>query len=781
MLKLCKSLFESKSASAAKEISRYLSSHGNQVSAEVAEKCIQLAIEAKDISDLDARDDVVTSLLQNCLPARRWLARRLSESVTTVFEEVFDIGNAAATGMAMVVTDIAAWPSESQRESCEKDVFLLALAKLMESGHDYDGRAMREIARLLSVDGKKIEQLVDEESFDAILAALDVRWPIDVRSQATVATAKFFEFAEDRGRTYLTKFITQRIGRQTNDGLIVAFSAAAGVFPIVPSIASALFLTEGFVPSLVPMLETRSKSRKVERAALEMLSAACMDGGCREAIAKHCLNWLHSVMSAGEDEARGQAAVVCAKISIVTAKSPASTAGGSDQDSRVLVARFKTMLFQNSETQLKHAVEGLAFASTQPKVKEEIVNDSDLLKKLLGFARYRATSNAKAYPKSRPAAYLEYPFLIQSAFGLLTIFYNITRYVPNQSEEQKRMAQLQAYANASKDTGQVDPLDDDNHVEKRCRAVFEADALEALNALSEADRAKGLSPTSLSLCASIILSLSRTSSLRGKMVQQGALPLLLKVYEKNSNTEIANRVTAAHAMARLLISADPNLVSDKVEPTAKSILSLMVDEASSHTDGPRDLLPTFEGLLALTNLVSEPRFGVGQDVVKAAFPKLVDFLTSSNQYIQRASTELICNLMTCPEGIEKFADGSKAAANNIHILLALADVEDVATRRAASGALAMITEFEAVAKAILARDRGMKIVVQLMEDEDAGCVHRGFVCVRNLVMMEGKTGHECRESLKGLGALDMMREKLRTANDEALLQSAVEIYKALNV
>ena len=58
-------------------------------------------------------------------------------------------------------------------------------------------------------------------------------------------------------------------------------------------------------------------------------------------------------------------------------------------------------------------------------------------------------------------------------------------------------------------------------------------------------------------------------------------------------------------------------------------------------------------------------------------------LLSGNTLVQRASVELVCNLMLSPTGVTKFADGGAKAKTRMHILLALADVEDVATRRAA--------------------------------------------------------------------------------------------------
>ena len=173
-----------------------------------------------------------------------------------------------------MVLDVNAWPNESARENAERDVFQLFLAKLLEVGHDHDGKALKGIARLLATDSQKLHEVLDKDTFEAILCSLDNQLSVDVRSQATLATAKYLEASSSEGQKLLLEFIQTRVARQRNEDLITAFSVAAAVFPMVPSIASTFFLFEGFVPSLAPLLQKKIKSEKVEHAALEMLSAA---------------------------------------------------------------------------------------------------------------------------------------------------------------------------------------------------------------------------------------------------------------------------------------------------------------------------------------------------------------------------------------------------------------------------------------------------------------------------------------------------------------------------
>ena len=739
-----------------------------EVPGDVATECLELVIQCRYLKEDGnlIRDNIVSGLFRESRAAKAWLGKRLKQAATENFEEVYEIGDGSANAITAVVLEPSIWVTEPGREACERDVFQLFLAKLMEVGHDHDGRALKGIARLLVADASKLHVLIDESTFDAILVSLDDRLPIDVRSQATLATAKYLEASHDQGQNVLTKFISSRVARHSNEDLVLAFSAAAAVFPIVPSIASNLFLIEGFVPSLIPLLEKKAKSERVEQAALDMLSAACLDSACREAIGKHCSAWLSRVMDHGKDPRSGLAAVILAKVRGQASKEPDEKGPKTQEDGKSideLVSRFKLMMGNNEKFTRQSSIEGLAYASVDPKVKEALARDKDFLEKFLHALR---TS----------------PVEPTNAFGALTLIDNLTRYMPTLSEEQKRMTQLKAYANASRTSMQPDPLNEDSAVTVRCKIMVDAGTVSVLVAIS-----KHLSPASLTILFNILLSLSRTASHRGLIAQQGGAKLLLQTYTSmtgSSGTDVQSRHTAAHALARLLVSVDPNLVfsSSGTPPLTSAIrplLSLLSEDPSQISDGPRNLLPTFEALLALTNLASTPAPQAAEAIIRLAFQKIEELLLSNNTLIQRASTELVCNLMSCPSGIAIFADESKVAARRLHILLALADVDDEATRKAAGGALATITEFEGVVKAILERDRGVEILIALCEDENEDVVHRGVVSIRNIVCLNGEVSIKAKSKVEELKGLEVLRAVLQGSKKRAVVETGTEALKAL--
>ena len=720
------------------------------------------------------RDGIVAGIIRESMVAKSTLAKQLIDKPTETFEQYYAVGDNTANSLAGLVLDKQPWSSEITREASELDVFMLFLAKLLQVGNDYDGRALKGISRLMASDANNLAKLIDSDIFDAILSSLDIRLPIEVRSQATLTVAKFLEVCAEEGQQYLTHYIQLRVQRQTCMALTRAFSAAAAIFPIVPSMGASMFLIDGFVPSLVPLVSKKSENDVLEQAALEMLSAACIDSGCRQAIGKHFSGWLHQILDSDTDHHKGLAAVILAKIQGLISnpvngqtREAAYNVGNATDD---LISRLQRMMLSSSQDKITSAIEGLAYVSSRSEVKETLSKDTEFLAGL--FAVMKSSSKSTT-----------------NTFGALTILSNMASYPPTHTEEQKKMSQLKAYASASKPSD-PHPNDLPPAVTARCRALLSADVVSAIVNLPRSS----LSSTSLSLAFSIFLSLAQTQTHRGVIAQQGGAKFLLQSYALITGTSIQDhsaRHTAAWALSRILISVNPILIfpasgSPPLTSSIRPLVSLLStpNTASSNPfssnnnseEQPRSLLPTFESLLALTNLAScPPSTGIQSTIVKSAnMPSTIeDFFLSENQHIQRASVELACNLCVSPEGLALFtptmttlldanegiADPStdSAAKRRLHILLALADSPHVATRRAAGGALASITSTPAGVSAVLARDRGGVLLLGLCgpEEKDEGCVHRGLVCVGNVI---GIGEEEGRRKIREIGGVDVLRD-----------------------
>lgn len=487
------------------------------------------------------------------------------------------------------------------------------------------------------------------------------------------------------------------------------------------------------------------KSKRLEQAALELLSAACVNKSCRELIRRHCIAWLQTLSDERDGVHEALAALVLAKVS---------------EESIDEVTSKLSDLALSADNEPDQAVEGLAYVSLQPKMKDKIVAQPALLARLVTAL------------KGRPSA----------SFGTLTVFSNLTAYPLIQSEEAKKMSQLKAYANSSKPAPE-DPLDDEKHVTARCKTLLDQNLVPAIVACCR----QTVSPAAIALAVRILLSIAKEQKHRPKMAQQGSIRLLLQIVERSSKTDKSTNEaslverTASHALARLLISINPAHVFTSGLP-ATSAVSALIPLLSTESDSEeRDLLPIFEALLALTNLASMEDNAAGDLVIRSALGKIEDLLFSSNTMVQRASVELVCNLMASPNGVASFADGSSDANRRMQILLALADVEDLATRRAAGGALAMLTEWDLAMRAVLdAKDgKGVKSVLTMCKDDSEEMRHRGMVCVSNLVNGPGEIGSRSVRAIKQQNGVEALTAALKRSKTPEVLSLGIGALKQL--
>lgn len=755
------------------EAVKYLRSSEASNAAAVALECMQILLECRQSTMSDAQDFIIAELARSSPAVREYLVAELQESTTSFFDNVYERGDDAANCLRSVVLDDKLWPTEDVRLRVEDDLFQLFLAKLMETGHDHDGRALKGIALLLIADTQRLHTFVDQEAFEALMGSLDLRLPPDVRGQATLVLSKYFEVAEATGKEYLTKYIKSHIERKKGDDLVLAFSGAAHLFPVIPHIMAQLFMTDGFLTLIMPILDRKFSSPIVHDAFLNLLNAACIDGACRTAIAQNCASWLSDKVSNGTGKQPAVAATVLAKLrtSGLDVKIGTQKANKADDDVSELVDLFKNSLAVVEEGKtVSDSIEGLAYTSLKSEVKESLAKDRKFLKTLLDTLDEHHDSP-------------------EVVVGGLSIISNLTQYAPNLSEEQKKMSQLKAYANASKPV-EPSPLENEEHVRARCTAAVEAGVVASLARLN-----KSRSPATAQLTDKILLSLSKNAKDRGKLAQQGAVKILVSHASRNLQLENKSQATTdgAHALARVLISLNPAHVfpggltpdiTDAVPPLV-ALLKAPGREGFSN-DQPRDLLPVFESLLALTNLASAPNPNAASFIIKSSWDDIEDLLLGNNELVRRAACELICNLTVVPTGAEKFADGSKRAAQRIHILVAMADVEDLPTRRAAGGALAMLTEqYVTVISAILDLKRAPEILLELCEDGDQGIVHRGLVAVRNMLCcdeddVENKElSLRARELFKKEDGVEKLKNALKKSKDPELLSVGVQALKVL--
>ncbi|KAK3662226.1 SWI5-dependent HO expression protein 4 [Elasticomyces elasticus] len=753
------------------EKARQALNQGRQLSRPEAEEAYDLLTQSTNHDNPTSKvDELLSIFLQRHTSARQLLAEKFPADSTKVFNQLYIIGDEAFKALFSILLDSSLWPTDDGiREKACREIFRFSLATVKSAGPgpgvQRSGRAMRAVTHILAVQPGTVLELIDQGVVDIVLAELDLRLDGRVRRRGILATSRILEVTGEKGEGWFETFVKTKVAGGGEEGLVLAFSAAGPVFPILPQVAATLFLTEGFVKGLVANLERNSegagggkrKSPILEQAALELLSAACVDKACRDAINQHCLPWLRHLSDEQEGGHRGLAALVLAKLS-----------GGDEVgDVTSKLTNLVVASGNGSGNEIEQAIEGLAYTSLQPRVKEEIAGNDGLMASLVKALR------------SRPAA----------LFGCLTIFTNLTAYTPALSAEAKKIAQLKAYANQAKPADH-DPLDSDKHVTARCRKLLDHDVVAALAAICSAKQQSPMSTANSLLSVGILLNVAKEQKHRAKMAQQGAVKLLLLLRERASQTKAEVNTTqiiafrASHALARILISINPEHLFSGALPASSAVGALVpllsplvVTTGAQGGNEQRDLLPTFEALLGLTNLASMDGDTTAQDLLlrEAAFAAIEELMFSDNVLVRRGCVELVCNLMASPGCVAKFAEGSADSRRRLLVLVALTDVEDLATRRAAGGGLAALTEWDAGVTALLdVKDgKGVQAVVRMCGDESEEVVWRGVVCLGNVVGAPGEVGKRAVGMLKELG-VDGIKKRLRSVEDEGLRGLAIE-------
>ena len=168
---------------------------------------------------------------------------------------------------------------------------------------------------------------------------------------------------------------------------------------------------------------------------------------------------------------------------------------------------------------------------------------------------------------------------------------------------------------------------------------------------------------------------------------------------------------AAHALAKLLVTTNPGLLpQSKLMDSMSPLLELIRSN---------DQLSEFEGLLALTNILSE-----GMEYKERAMElgalRVFEFCQfSDNHMVRRAATEALSNLIPLPSMFEHM----KESKDRVKLWLGL--IEDWDTdfegafeaARAAAGGLAMLCQDPDIADIVIGFD-GLAMMLALLQTEN---------------------------------------------------------------
>jgi hypothetical protein len=584
---------------------------------------------------------------------------------------------------------------------------------------------IKDVAKLLSIN-TTLAANISELQFKYILSLTDTRR--DTRATATVAAAKYLEAKGDSAEKSLSDFITENATSNNENYQIQAFSAASALFVLTPKLLSQLLTTNGVIPLLSTVT---GKSKASKSAILELLDSACVDAACGKAIAEHCHSWLEQMFNGKDEESASAAAVILSKLPLGETNDPET------------VDRLLQLYSSSNEATRFSAIEGIAFASRKPFTKDLLTRHSTFIKSL---PKELNDTNDK-----------------RLIFGVVTTLTNITEYTPRLSEEKKRIAQLKDLSESKKPQDR-DPLETDEAVTKRCKIVLDSGIVSALSSRTS------YSPGTLSGVAKIIFSLSQNQKERGKIAQAGGVKLLMRIIS-SLQTDQTTKQISAQGLACLLISVNPELYFRNSSVPVQSVITALLDLLDSDS-----LLATFESLMALTNIASIDDT-TRRQIFTSNWNRIEELFLSDNTLVRRAAVELLCNMVNLVDVIESFT--GKKGVNRLHIALALADVEDLPTRLAASGALAILTMHPDVVLGIIERPRGFNVLLDTARDAVPDLQLRGLVCITNALQVPQPTMSLAVKAIKTAGAETKLKELVKRSSNPEINEMVLFVLQAI--
>ena len=439
---------------------------------------------------------------------------------------------------------------------------------------------------------------------------------------------------------------------------------------------------------------------EVQVGAAEMLASACCDSKTAKSVALHCTDFLVNAWRATGPHQHGlkkASAFVLSKIMMMSLER-------LENEIEALFALLRSVVLEASGD-LGVAVEAVAYISLHPKIKNIVAYDLVFLRCLFGHSG----------SDDEPLRY-----------GIALILGNVTAVPREMSDDQVQLRKLQKMSlpTSQQKTGaaEVETL---ANVQKRVDFMVDCGLVASIVSLAKSNR--DLVKHQVAKC---LHSVSLSQKHRGGMIQLGCCRVLLTTYkvedatvketdtmssDLNRDGNSSTKMISAQALAKLTITTNPSLAfrGEMIYEVIRPLLHLLSAEHG---------LLQFEGLMALTNLAS-----VGpplcEKINEMGGVKMIETLQfNDNLLIRRASTEALCNLMNSPSIGKMYVDGRL----NIAVMVALSDSDDFQTRRAASGALAILCGgFDGAKEVVLKQNRIGEILAGLVEDENEEIGARG--------------------------------------------------------
>lgn len=413
-------------------------------------------------------------------------------------------------------------------------------------------------------------------------------------------------------------------------------------------VGNAIISKEGIMEMILVMAQTDDPLQ--QKVACECLIAAASKKDKARAIIDKGVDILKKLYKGNDDAVRVRALVGLCKIGSFGGDD-ASVRPFAEGSTKKLADACKKFLVNPAKDKdmRKWAAEGLSYLTLDADVKEKLVEDKLAIQALIELAK---TGDQSAL------------------YGVVTTLVNLC----NAYEKQEVLPEMLELAKFAKHhIPEQHELDDPDFVNKRITVLAKAGVTSGLVALAKTE-----SHNSRELIARVFNAICSLQELRGLVVQQGGVKVLLFMSLEGTPN---GKKQAAQALSRIGITINPEVAfpGQRSLEVVRPLLALLHPDCTA--------LENFEALMALCNLAGMNDSTRNRILKEGGLPKIEHYMYEDHQMLVRAATQCICNLVQSEDVIKTYeANNDKAK-----YLYILCQDEDIDTALAAAGALCMLT------------------------------------------------------------------------------------------
>lgn len=469
-------------------------------------------------------------------------------------------------------------------------------------------------------------------------------------------------------------------------------------------VGNAIIAKEGILEMILVMANCDDPLQ--QKVACECIIAAASKADKAKAIISQGVNILKKLYTSKDDAIRVRALVGLCKLGSSSGSDASMRPFAEGSNLKLAEACRKFLLHPGKSQDLrKWAAEGLSYLTLDAEVKEKLIEDRAALKALIELARTGDQS---------------------VLFGVITTLVNLC----NAYEKQEVIPEMVELAKFAKQhIPEEHELDDPDFVSKRIVILGKEGVTTALVALSKTE-----SPNSRELIARVFNALCSEPELRGFVVQQGGVKVLMNL--ALNGTDKGKR-HAAQALARIAITSNPEVAfpGQRALEVIRPLLNLLHPDCNG--------LENFESMMGLCNIAQMSETARQRILKEGGLHKIDNYLYEDHQHLCRAAAQCICNMTMSPD-VVKIYEGEN---DRLKFLVMLSVDEDLETSLAASGALAILTsESEKCCKKIFEAKTWLEMFQFLLSHRNTNLQYRGITIVRNMVDSSKEVATQLMES-----------------------------------